>query len=183
MVRSNPIDRLGKAPESKVVTAAAFDRTHTMPRHALMACVARRILHGIRWDRAGTGLLVRGLVSGEPESRARRRDDGREPGPARGPAAEAGPVHRRDDRADRPICRPGIWTENSRASLAPTRQQKPRCVLANDADWVCTNSIVLRRTRWVRAPLGSASSYRYTHELALCNVRATIELQPAGRAY
>jgi hypothetical protein len=129
-----------------VAVAVVSNRTHTMPRHALPAYVAVKILHGKWGDGAVAALCDRGAASGGPSYGEPRQGDAPEPGPEPGLDGEAVLNHRRADREGRPAYRLGTWTANSRASFAPTGRKKPRCVPANDADRVCTSCIVLRRS-------------------------------------
>ena len=143
--------------------------------------------HGTRRGVRGSGDFTRkfpgiawrprdwpGVVSGGPVRGVRRRGDarGQEPAPARDEVA--GQDHRPAGRGDLRACHPMTWWESSRAWFAPTRQIKPRCVPANDADFGCCNSIVLPRRNGVRASLGQGLTDRYTQDMAYCIGRANI---------
>ncbi len=161
-----------------IAVAVAFAGTHAMPRHALTAYVAERILHGNWVDRAGS----RGTVSGGGSSGDPLRDDAQEPAPAPARDGEAEPSPQPNDRGGRPTYRPGTWTENSRASFAPTRLEKPRGVPTNDADFVCACRIVPRRSRGGEGASGPGPQAPLHSRLALRIVRANQVYRFVARA-
>jgi hypothetical protein len=153
--------------------AITFDRAHTMPRHAPRRPWQRRFYtESARMAWRSRGCC--GLVSGGYARRAKRRGAEWVREPAPGPDEVAGQDHRPAGRGDRRVCHPMTWRESSVALFAPTRQRKPRCVPANDADLGCSGGIVLRLPSGVGASLGRGHASRYTHGMAYCIGRARL---------
>jgi hypothetical protein len=113
-------------------------------------------------------------VSGGYARHARRRDDAPVQEPAPVPDAEAEQDHRPAGQGGLRVFHPKTWMGTSRALFAPTRQIKPRRVLANAADLACGSAIVLRLLRSVNPPLEWSHLCRYTHDMAYCIGRASL---------